>query len=146
MNQKWSAKKYPALLKNYPTIFRKKVLEIANQLFITCAEDENEILAQSISSAKEWAENNGIYYVVNNTPLEDSNEIFTIAYTEDNNWVVKDGNGITIIKQFYQKSEAIRIGRELAKDKRALLHILSVTGDVLLKVSYHSRAKKKVVV
>jgi uncharacterized protein YdaT len=143
MFMKWTTKKYPKELRDYPTIFKKKVIEIGNQLKSTSSLSEEEILEKSIKLAQEWAKTNGVIFALLKLDEKDSDEIFTVSQQESGGWVVKDGTQDIVSEVFMHKAEAIKIARELAKDKRALLNILSTSNEVLLKVSYHSRKKNK---
>ena len=143
---KWSVKKYPTILKNYPTILRKKIIELANIAFLAGATDEQEVLAKCIKQAKSWAISQNMLFAIPNLNDIDSEEIFKVIYVKNEGWGVMNGGEQICAPIFTQKSEAIKTAREIAKDKRAFLHILGVADNVLLKVSYQRKLKDKLMI
>jgi hypothetical protein len=133
----WSKKKYPEVLQPYPVLFKRKALEIASSLMASGLEpNEPDALQEAIRRATDWAVSQGLDFVAHNHEAQiQSSEIFTVKAV-DGGWQIFDSKQEARSLVIRGKAIAISTGRNLAKMKKARLHVLSIEGTVLFEVSY----------
>lgn len=126
----WNVNDYPASLKNFDNLLRKKIIDIANALLAN-GYDDNQAIPIAISQGKEWYDNastqekeafeqepnpkkNDTHDQSSNPDLLDENvEVF---YKNDE-WHVKTVKAERASDTFTTKETAIERAKEIAKNK-----------------------------
>lgn len=127
----WNMQDYPASLKNFDPLLRKKTIDIANALAASGYEDDRAIPI-AISQAKEWMENatekelkdlkkepdpqkNDTHDTSSANPdlLDNPVEVFY----KDDQWSVKTKNAKQASDTFVKKNDAVNRAKEIAENK-----------------------------
>ncbi|MDN5372869.1 MAG: hypothetical protein PWR19_1915 [Carnobacterium sp.] len=139
----WDMKDYPASLKNFDSLLRKKTIEIANALLANGYEDDRAIPI-AISQAKEWVNNaskeekeafdkekslkkSDKHDTSSSNPklLDNAVEVFY----EDDHWVVKTKEAKRASDTFDKKSDAVDRAHEIAENKDSEVIIYKKDGS-----------------
>lgn len=137
----WTAKDFPASMKNLPEEVRLKAIEIANALLEEKEMDEGIAIATAISRAKDWAANRGKKTEdPEKSKISDVKEHgedrYVIPY-EKSKWAIRVEGDKEVEKVFSNKKEAVAQAREEAMKANASLTIQKRTGRLQRRISYN---------
>ncbi|MGO4937968.1 DUF2188 domain-containing protein [Fundicoccus sp. Sow4_H7] len=136
----WNMKDYPASMKNFEPLLRKKMIDMANAMLAN-GYDDDQAIPIAISQAKEWFENattkekeefekeanpqkNDQHEQSGNPDLLD--EDVEVFFKEDK-WQVKTKKAERADQTFDTKAEAIKRAKEIAENKDT--DVISYTKD-----------------
>jgi uncharacterized protein YdaT len=141
----WDKKNYPRSLKNFTPEVREKAVEIANALLAEGNMDEGIVIATAISRAKDWAANREIEVRTNNegkiTDVKDHGHDQYVV-PKDGRWAVKTEKE-EHERPFKLKQEAIKFGRQRAREANTALVIQGKDGRIQKRISYNPNRKKR---
>lgn len=132
----WDKKDYPASMKNLPGSVRDKAIDIANALVTDKNMDEGIAIATGISRAKDWAINNdkATFRTTPTDVKQHGEDIYVVPH--NNKWLVKkEGNERG--SYFDNKAEAVKVGKQRARDANASLTIQTKKGTIQDRYSYN---------
>lgn len=127
----WDMNDYPASLKNFDPLLRKKTIDIANALLANGYKDDRAIPI-AISQAKEWMENASDkekkeLKKESNPKKNDSHDTSSAnpklldkpveVFYEDDHWVVKTKDAKRPSDTYDKKTEAVSRAKEIADNK-----------------------------
>lgn len=127
----WNMTDYPASLKNFEPLLRKKIIDIANAL-IASGYDEDEAIPIATSQGKEWLENAtkaelDALHSEPNPKKDDEHDTSSVnpelldedveVYYEDDQWTVKTKKAERAAGTFATKAEAVERAGEIAANK-----------------------------
>lgn len=139
----WNMKDYPASLKNFDPLLRKKTIEIANALLANGYEDDRAIPI-AISQAKEWVndaskEEKEAFDKEKNPKKSDKHDTSSSnpklldnaveVFYEDDHWVVKTKEAKRASDTFDKKSDAVDRAHEIAENKDSEVIIYKKDGS-----------------
>ncbi|WP_042220483.1 DUF2188 domain-containing protein [Oceanobacillus manasiensis] len=147
----WTMNDYPSSMKNLPDITKKKAIDIANSM-LDEGYEEGRAIPIAIDQAKEWRDNaskkevreyeeggkptkrseEGKRYDDNPERLEEGEHVLS----HEDGWAVSSSNAEKPSDVFNNKEDAIKRGREIAKNKGTSLTIHKENGDVQEKQNY----------
>lgn len=133
----WTKNDYPNSMKNLEPTLREKAIEIANAILSEGKmHDEGQVIATSISKAKDWASHHGMKVPKTETDLKDHG---TDQYVtpHQNGWALKTENSEKPYKVYATKHEAIEKGEEMARKHNANLIIQGEDGKIEHKYSFN---------
>lgn len=139
----WNMVDYPASLKNFDPLLRKKTIDIANALLENGYKDDRAIPI-AISQAKEWMYNasekeldefkkadnpdkNDIHE--NNNSSNDLLDNDVMVFYNDNRWVVKTKGAKQISETFNKKIRAVSRAKEIAANKESNIVLYKKDGS-----------------
>ncbi|MFZ3577578.1 DUF2188 domain-containing protein [Virgibacillus sp. DJP39] len=141
----WTLEDYPSSFKNLDKVIRKKAIDIANSM-LDEGYGEDRAIPIATSQAKEWYENaseNEINdYDKNGQPTKRSEEgkkydnnperleEDEIVVSHEDGWAVKSRNAKQPSQVFDNKDDAIKRGREIAKNEGTKLVVYKQDGTV----------------
>ena len=148
----WTLNDYPSSMKNLNEVTRKKAIDIANSMVDEGYEDDRAIPI-AITQAKEWRENaekdeiedykkhgkpterskEGKKYDSNPERLEEGEQV--IAH--EDGWAVQSSGAKRASEVFDKKDEAVKLAKEIAKNKGTSLTIYKQDGTVQDKQTFH---------
>lgn len=127
----WNMKDYPASLKNFDPLLRKKIIDIANALLAN-GYDDNQAIPIATAQGKEWMEQatkeelaelkaesapekDDVHDTSSANPelLDEDVEV----YYEDHVWAVKTKKADRAAGKYATKAEAIERAKEIAANK-----------------------------
>lgn len=129
----WDMNDYPASLKNFDPLLRKKTIDIANALLENGYKDDRAIPI-AISQAKEWMNNASKKEInelkqENNPKKNDKHEISNnnvdlldndvIVFYKDDRWAVKTKGAKQVSETFDKKIKAVSRAKEIAANKES---------------------------
>lgn len=139
----WNMTDYPASLKNFDPLLRKKVIDIANALLENGYEDDRAIPI-AISQAKEWMQNASEKELdkfkkadnpkkndhhENNSSSSDLLDNNVMVFYDDNRWAVKTKGAKQISEAFDKKIKAVSRAKEIAANKESSIVLYKKDGS-----------------
>lgn len=132
----YTKNEYPNTMKNLDVKVRNKAIEILNALLKKENMDESRAIPISISQAKDWAkkhpEQTGETADGNNPS---GKNVFVLP--REDGWAVKSEKAEKPAYVMNKKAEAIKKGREMAKNNEAQLIVHGKEGGVQAKYAYN---------
>ena len=137
----WNMKDYPASLKNFDPLLRKKIIDIANAL-LASGYDDDRAIPIATSQGKEWFENASKADLdelrSEPDPKKDDDHDTSSAnpelldedvevYYEDEQWAVKTKKAERAAGTFDTKAEAVERAKEIAANKET--QVIQYTKD-----------------
>jgi uncharacterized protein YdaT len=139
----WNMTDYPASLKNFDPLLRKKTIDIANALLENGYKDDRAIPI-AISQAKEWM-NNASEKEINEFKKADdpdkndhhendsgANDLLdndVMVFYDDDRWAVKTKGAKQISETFDKKIRAVSRAKEIAANKESKLILYKKDGS-----------------
>lgn len=137
----WNMKDYPASLKNFEPLLRKKIIDIANALIASGYADD-EAIPIATSQGKEWFENATEVELKSlrsepNPKKDDEHDTSSAnpelldedveVYFENDQWTVKTKKAERAADTFATKAEAVERAEEIAANKET--EVIQYTKD-----------------
>lgn len=138
----WTLNDYPNSFKNLDKITRKKAIDIANAL-VEEGYQEGRAIPIAIEQAKKWYDNSSQkereeylgkgkvtehdHKYPSNPELLDENEM---VIKHEEGWAVQSRKAKKAAKVFDQKSEAIKYGEKVARNKQSKLEVYKEDGTI----------------
>ena len=139
----WNMTDYPASLKNFDPLLRKKTIDIANALLENGYKDDRAIPI-AISQAKEWMHNASEKELdelkktdnpdkndrhENNSGSNDLLDSDVMVFYDDNRWAVKTKGAKKISETFDKKIRAVSRAKEIAANKESKIVLYKKDGN-----------------
>ncbi len=141
---------YPASLKNLDPLILKKAIDIGNALLADGYPDDRAIPIAT-SQAKEWYDNASAdekeafkkaknpqksdKHTVNKRAKKTMSSDVNVNY-EDNQWEVQSEGAKRPSETFEKKGDAVKRGKEIAKNKQSKLNVYKQNGDLQQDFDY----------
>ncbi len=135
----WTKQNYPESMKNLEPEIRNKAIDIANALEREGSmDDEGNLIATSISQAKDWATHQEKEVPKTDTDVKKHGTDQYVTPHEEG-WALKTENSEKPYKVYPTKQEAIEEGAAMAKKHAANLIIQGEDGKIVDKRSYNQQ-------
>lgn len=146
----WTMNDFPSSMKNSKPAIRKKAIDIANTM-VSEGYDENRAIPIATNQAKEWFENADSREIEkfknNGDPTESSEDQNSRpelldkgehVVPHENGWAVQARDAKQPSEVFDSKSDAVKRGKEIAKNKGTGLTIHRKDGTIEDRQSYET--------